>query len=139
MNLRIVSFADVGKIERERVLLKATANINIGAYTALCSESTEAGSASSGLQVAYWFPNDGLKEGDLAVLYTKKGTESTKDIGNGHTAYFYYWCLTKPVWKKSENVLVLIESDEWTFGWPGETVAPEEPKNNSQDAEGGLP
>jgi hypothetical protein len=127
MNLSLVSFADSGNLERERVVLKVTGDDDVGTYIALCSESGEPRIASSGKNLAFWFPETAVKEGDIVVLYTKSGEESKKDIGDGHTAYFFYWGLPNPVWGTSDMALVLIETNEYTVEWSGETREPEAP------------
>jgi hypothetical protein len=128
MKLSIVSFADSGSLQKERVVFRATSNANVGDYMVLCSESTETGAASSGAHIAFWFPDDEVKEGDLIVLYTKSGNESKKDIGGGHTAYFYYWGNPKPVWNSATHALVLIETGEYIVESLAQTVEPKEDK-----------
>jgi hypothetical protein len=139
MNLNLVSFADTGKIASERVVFKVTENDDVGDYTVLCSQSDEPGTASSGSNPAFWFPNEEVKKGDVVVLYTKSGKESKKDIGDGKTAYFFYWGLTKTLWNRSTKVLVLIEAAQWTMSWPAETVEPDEPTESSSDGAGSSP
>jgi hypothetical protein len=137
MNLKLVSFADSGKLDRERVVLRATKDLDTGDYTALCSVCSDPGSATSGLQTAYWFPDGEIKAGDLVVLYTKSGKEGKKDIGAGHTAYFFYWGLSKPLWNTSKLCLVLIEGRDFAIEWPAESIAPEEEREPSSDAPAG--
>jgi hypothetical protein len=139
MNLSLVSFADSGNLERERVVLRATEDIDAGDYTALCSESNEPGVASSGLNTAFWFPNESVKKDDIVVLYTKRGNPSKKDIGDGHTAYFFYWGLSEPLWMSVKAAFVLLETFDFTIEWPAQTLEPEEGTRSSSNASSGEP
>ena len=109
---------------------EATENLDTGDYTALYSESTEPNTATPGYNIAFWFPDGEIKKGDLVVLYTKSGNEAKKAIGDGRTAHFYYWGLSKPLWGVSTVALVLIEAADWVLKWPAETLEPEEPKRS---------
>jgi hypothetical protein len=139
MNLKLVSFADSGNLERERVVLKAAEDADVGDYTALCSSTTVPNTANPGLSVAFWFPSAKVKKDDIVVLYTKHGKQSKKRIGGGHTAYFFYWGVANPIWNASTSALVLIESADWTIEWPAETVEPEEPKKPSPNVPAAPP
>jgi hypothetical protein len=112
MIIEISSIADAGTFDKERVVLKAGADVDIGAYAAFISDVRE-GKATSGHKVAYWFPDKKVKAGDLIILYTKAGQDSEKVIAGAQTAHFYYWGLDKPQWGTKKRTLVLLRVSEW--------------------------
>lgn len=92
MRLTISSFPDAGNHQKERLIIKTKADIEIGEYAVFCSGTSDRnGSPTSGRQIAYWFPDGTVKSGDLVILYTKRGRTSTKELNDGRTAHFYYW------------------------------------------------
>jgi len=121
MNLEIKSFADVGDIEKERLVLRVLNDEDIGGYLVLRSKATTDGAPISGSKRAYWFPDKRLKAGDLVVLYTRTGKTSQKSLARGGTSYFFYWQLSEPIWgADSGNTAVLLTIREWTNAVPGE-------------------
>jgi hypothetical protein len=114
MNVEISSFADAGNIQKERVVIKVLKDLDIGDYAVFCSAVSAAGNATSGLQKAYWFPDGTVKSGDLVVLYTKQGNNSTKALDGGGTAYFYYWRQDRALWD-GNNGAAILEISEWTY------------------------
>lgn len=118
MNIEISSFADAGDHEKERVVMKALSDLDIGWY-ALFSSNLWDGMPTSGLETAYWFPDDHVKTGDLVVLYTKDGVSSKKERNDGSTAHFYYWGRRDSVWGSSEKTAVIVRIAEWAHRVPG--------------------
>jgi hypothetical protein len=125
MNVKLVSFADAGNIQKERVVFRATEDTDIGNYMVLCSQSDELGTASSGANTAYWFPDVAVKKEDLIVLYTKSGTDRKKDVTGGHTAYFYYWGSPEPIWNTTTATLVLLETNDYTVESSMQVIEPD--------------
>lgn len=119
MKLEIKSFADIGDLANERVVLRVLADEDIGSYALFRSKAGEDGGPVSGQKTAYWFTDRIAKAGDLVVLYTKKGKSSKKLLTSGHTAHFFYWQLSEPLWgPDKENVAVLLEVNEWKSASP---------------------
>jgi len=122
MSLVVRSFADKGNLEKERIVLRAMEEVEIGHYTLLRSDSTTEGAAISGSKDAYWFPNKKVKKDDLVILYTKKGTPSTKSLASGATAHFYYWRHASAFWgEDKKNVAVLLFAPTWKTSNPAPT------------------
>lgn len=114
MNLEIRSFADPGDISKERIVLKALTDVDVGEYAILRSGADE-DSPTSGRKIAYWFADIDVKINDLVVLYTKKGTRSSKLMDSGHTAHFFYWGKDEPLWGDKQYGAVLLEVADWQF------------------------
>ena len=116
MNLTFSSFVEPGNIDKERLILKAAADLPLGDYLVMLSKISDQGSAYSGMHTAFWFPDGDVKSGDLIVVYTKSGTVSKKTLDNGSTARFFYWGLSGPIWAPSEKQgVVIVRSAEWKF------------------------
>ena len=121
MNIQIRSFADAGDIEKERMSLRVSANIDLGAYAIFFTLTSSDGKPTAGNKVAYWFPDANVKVGDLVVLYTKSGERRTKELTTGGTAHFFFWGLKKPIWNTPKAGCVLLSVDEWEWKAPDET------------------
>jgi len=112
--VEISSVADPGVGEKERLVIKALAEVDIGKYAVFVSSVSSSGSPTAGWKTAYWFPDAAIKSGDLIVLYTKSGESSKKDLGSGRTAHFYYWGLDKTLWGTGKKTAVILRIAEWT-------------------------
>ena len=120
MQLELKSFADAGVLDKERLIIRVLADVNIGSYVVLRSKKNDNGMPISGTKDAYWFPDVKVSRGDLIVLYTKRGTSSKKVLeGSGGMAHFYYWSKGSPFWgADSSNTAVLIYADSWASESP---------------------
>ncbi|WP_156880545.1 MULTISPECIES: hypothetical protein [Thermomonas] len=114
MKLKISSYADAGNFQKERIVFKAISELELGEYAVFCSALSSDGNATSGKKTAYWFPDGVIKKDDLVVLYTKKGTSSTKELDGGRTAHFFYWGDDRAMWGSSSNAAVLLQVASWT-------------------------
>lgn len=119
MNLEITSFADTGNIVKERIVLTAVTDVDIGDYFVINSRASSDGvSATAGHKTAYWFPDEKVKANDMVILYTKAGVKRTKQLESGRTAYFYYWGLTEAQWNREGRGAVLLEAADWEYKIP---------------------
>jgi hypothetical protein len=114
MKLKISSFAEAGNFQKERVILSANTDLELGEYALFCSSLSSDGKATSGRKTAYWFPDGAIKKDDLVVVYTKRGSSSTKELSNGRTAHFFYWGDDRAMWGGSGNGAVLLRVSEWS-------------------------
>jgi hypothetical protein len=112
MNLSISKVRFPGDLERERVVIEASKDAEVGRYLILRSRSDGKTYFGGKIQASYWFPDDEIKAGDLVVLYTKKGKRSTKSNNDGTTSHFFYWGLQTPVWGP-ETAAVLVRTADW--------------------------
>jgi hypothetical protein len=121
MNLEIRSFADVGDLLNERIVLKALTDLDVGGYAVFRSGvGTNGRTPTSGRKTAYWFPDEEVKANDLVVLYTKRGSRSAKPMEGGRTAYFFYWGKDEVLWNDDKFGAVLLEVSAWQFEVPGQ-------------------
>jgi hypothetical protein len=119
MNLEIRSFADAGVFSKERIILKALTDLDVGDYAVFRSGTgTSTNKPTSGRKIAYWFPDFKVEEGDLVVLYTKRGTRGTKLLDSGRTAHYFYWGRDEMLWGDNQFGAVLLEVSNWQFKVP---------------------
>jgi hypothetical protein len=119
MQLEIKSFADVGDLARERLVLRALDDIDIGTYMILRSKADSSGNPLSGLKTAYWLPDIRINKGDLVVLYTKTGKAGKKILESGRTAHFYYWHQSNTLWEaEKKNTAVVLLTESWAAKSP---------------------
>lgn len=120
MQLELKNFADAGVIDKERLIIRVLADVNIGYYVVLRSKTNDSGGPISGTKDAYWFPDVEVSRGDLIVLYTKSGTPSKKPLKSGDgLAHFYYWRKIAPFWgAEQRNTAVLMYADSWASKSP---------------------
>ncbi|MBB5044031.1 hypothetical protein [Shinella fusca] len=106
MSLELSLISDAGNFSKERVILKAKGDTDVGEYMLTRNELI---GEEVGVEVldAYWFPFNKIKSGDLVVVYSRKGTQNTKELGKGRTAHFFYWGRDHELWA-TENVIPVI-------------------------------
>lgn len=116
MDIEISHFVGVGDLSVERIVLKAQAATDVGGfsiYAANEAQDAEGGALSGGV-LAYWFPDQEIKAGDLVVLYSRKGSRKTKELSDGKTVWFFYWGRSQSVWRKEGGRrAVLLEALDW--------------------------
>src|SRR5207248_467174 len=114
MNLEIKELKNVGDLSRERIVLKATADTEIGTYVVFITRKgiRLAGVLGGPVPHSFWFPNQKVKRSDLIILYTKKGPYSKKENSSGSVSYFYYWDKEQPLLPQGRNA-VLAELEGW--------------------------
>ncbi len=119
MNVELRSIADKGNLEKERLTLRVLADVNIGEYL-LIRAIHSGGSLTNGVKDCYWFPDKLVDKGDLIVLYTKAGTQSSRELEGGNTAHFFYLSLERPIWNSAGIAAVLMHGQNWEAKTPKE-------------------
>jgi len=112
MKLQIKKIIDFGTYESEKVLMDVCENTEL--YYYILRDTTYIGNFISNKWVhSYHFAKQVVKAGDKVVLYTKSGTNSTKDLGNGKTEYIFYWGLKNSIWNNEGDAAVLYQVSAW--------------------------
>jgi hypothetical protein len=128
MTVELLGIEDAGNIEKERLVLKASARDQLGNFAIFRCEATDDGLPYSGnISKTFWFPNRMLAAGDLVVLYSRKGRDSRKKDEGGQTSYFYYWDLEGPLWTPGA-LPVLVQTPGWDVGKPISAPIAQSPK-----------
>ena len=112
MSVRLENFSNSGDLEKERIVMKVSANGDIGAYAVFRSLKRE-NEITTTITDQFWFPDREIKKGDRIVLYSKSGDHSTKTNDDGTSSHFFYWDKTTPLWAESTYSAVLLHVDRW--------------------------
>jgi hypothetical protein len=117
MTVELTGVEDAGNHERERVVIKITADDDIGRYAIFRAVARDGRPLSGNIPYVYWFADTKVKAGDFIVVYTKSGLRSEKPSENGTTSRFFYWGLPSQVWLQG-TVPVLVSTSSWLVGKP---------------------
>ena len=110
MRIKLTEIKDSGVLEKERFVFKVLQSGNLGIYMVATSKEIAENTFSSDVKNLYWLPDQEIKEGDLVVLYTKKGKKNSTVNKDGSTTYFYYWGLTESLSIVEKKCVILFES-----------------------------
>ncbi|HGG8853247.1 TPA: hypothetical protein ACJJ1B_004351 [Enterobacter roggenkampii] len=113
MTIEIKYAKDVGNIEKERLVLKATSDDEIGNYVLFDTTYLEDGRVSNEMRHSLWFPDREVKENDLIVVYTKAGKDSKLENKNGTSSHFFYMGLGNSIWNKNGDCAVIMKISSW--------------------------
>ena len=117
--ITIRSVADKGDVEKERLVLAAHVDMDIGDYILIQTGFYEDG-VTIDTYHTYWFPYKKIEKDDLVVLYTKSGQSSQKELERGRRVHFFYWGLSEPIWLAEDRSPVLLCAPEWISKAPNE-------------------
>ena len=112
MTLEFRTVADQGDLEKERLIMTANADTDIGDYAILQTGYGES-LPSTVVFNAFWFPNKKISIGDVVVLYTRTGTRSERTTEGGETIHFFFWNIDSPIWETSNRCAVLLDAPLW--------------------------
>lgn len=115
MNLVIRRVADVGNLSKERLVLYAESDVDVGSFILCRSTALGEGEVSSKLRNTFWLPDLAVSAGDLVIVYTKSGKNSTRTNSDGSRSHFLYRGLTSPLWDEDMACAVLFEMDDWAL------------------------
>ena len=119
MRLRIVTVADPGVPNQERLHLSVLVDAQLEYYVVLRS-FTVPGQAfalvSAGTAPAFWFPSRPVKAGDNVVLYTGSGMMTSNVRPDGGTDHFFYWGMPQTLFHDPNACVVLTELNWWQSG-----------------------
>lgn len=115
MTFKITKIIDAGSIDKERIVLRAQSDTDVGSCLLLGGEAVGPDRVSSGdMPFAYWFEDKPVKAKDLVVLYTKSGQNREKENENGTTSHFFYVGRDESLWG-SRLRPALINSEDWSI------------------------
>jgi hypothetical protein len=115
VTLVLRNIVDAGLHDKERLILRATENVDLGDYAILVVGEVNPEELSTRVQFAFWFPYKPIKKDELVVVYTKAGQPREKALTGGGATHFYYWDLEDILWDTaSQRNAVLLHSPKWT-------------------------
>ncbi|MGC4038409.1 MAG: hypothetical protein QM764_20765 [Chitinophagaceae bacterium] len=110
MKLKIRTITDHGH-DSERIAIDVEQDTNLNEYI-LLDTTYKNGQLSNKDRHPYLFPDQKVKKGDVVVLLTKKGINTTESKANGSVIYFFYWGLDSNVWNNDGDSASLLHIDE---------------------------
>lgn len=117
MTLKIRAVREKGVLEKERIVLTADANEDIGQYVLFSTKSTSDNEVSSHVRRTLWLPDYQVEAGDLVVIYSKRSAQEIKEKKNddGTKTVFIYWGKSEPVWNHGDDAAVLVKMEDWDW------------------------
>lgn len=113
MDLEIIRLYQADGVD-ERLVLKALEDTDIGHYLIVDATYNKDDTVSNHFRHVYWFPKTQVLEGELVVLYTKKGNNYyRKPTPQKPGAHFFYWDVSHNVWNDGHDAVTLINACEW--------------------------
>lgn len=113
MEIEILYALNKGILKDEKLVLRATENLDIGKYLVLDNTYSADGQPTNLLRHCFWFPDKEIKAGDKIILYTKEGTDTEKLTKTGSTSHFFYWGLSETVWNEEIDGAIVIKAKTW--------------------------
>ncbi|WP_157633640.1 hypothetical protein [Thioflavicoccus mobilis] len=114
MKLELKSIQDRGVSGKERIIMRALTNLDVGQF-AVFETGFNKGGVNTSTHDCFWFPDKEISEGDWVVLYTKQGIDKEKIQKSGATAHFFYWGKENAKWGSSARAPVVLQIDSWDF------------------------
>ena len=113
MKLKIKYVKDHGDKKKERIVLKASDAINVGNYMIADTTYMDKEIVSNHLRHTFWIPDKNVNKGDLIVIYTKDGEDSTSKNESGNSTHFFYWGLDLTIWNIEKDAATLFYIGNW--------------------------
>jgi hypothetical protein len=112
MKIDIRGVYEAGNLEKERIVLRANSEIDIGRFILSRNSYIADGAVHDKMRNAFWLPDQNVEAGHLVVIYTKNGENRVRVNKDGSKTHFIYSGLTQPIWS-SEDAIVLFEIASW--------------------------
>ncbi|USD24644.1 hypothetical protein [Flagellimonas marinaquae] len=113
MELKISGISDRGVLKEERIGFNVVKDCELKFYQLFRTSFGSSGGFYNKAKSAYWFAPKKVKAGDKIVVYTKNGTNSSKENSDGTTIYWIYWGLEEPIFTDDKYGIVLVKIDDW--------------------------
>jgi len=113
MKLSIKYVKDHGALKDERIVLKAMESVDVGSYMLADTTYMDEDQVSNKIRHTFWLPDKDVDKGDIIVVYTKSGKDSTKSNKSGNKTHFFYWGLERTIWNKDQDAAVLFSIRDW--------------------------
>ena len=114
MDLTIQDYKAVGVLEKERVVLLANADLDIGNYCFCEGRSLVGGEGvTNWLGHVFWFPDTPVKSGDYIVIYSCIGEQREFENKSGTKTYVFYLNSQDTVWNTERAHGILMKIEEW--------------------------
>lgn len=116
MNLEIVRIRSAGNPQKERLVMRALGNVELGQFAVFAARVDGSG-LTNDVIATYWFPDGKAREDDLIVLYTKEGRPKRSTSADGVKSHFFYWGVDETLWD-DDSAPVLVKISDWAAEMP---------------------
>ena len=113
MKVICLGIYDRGDISKERVHLRAIADIDLKFYAVYDTVYTAEDKVQTQNKNCFWFPSFQVKAGQNVVIYTRAGNQNTEPRNDGTVFHFFFRGLVLPIYKPVENCAVIFEMANW--------------------------
>jgi hypothetical protein len=113
MKLAILTIAERGIPNKERLHLRVLADTNLSYYVVFVSSYTPSGLVATPPRFTYWFNSFAVKAGDSVVLYSCAGQATSSRRSDGGSDHFFHWGLPATIWNQVSDCAVLAELTDW--------------------------
>lgn len=121
MTLVLRRVREPGKLQLERVVMRAQSDVDIGDYI-LCRAKSVGEQIFADIDFSFWFPDKQVRAGDWIVLYTRSGISKEKETESGSTTHFFYCEKTAALWATADFSVVLMHTDSWNALRPSKFI-----------------
>lgn len=115
MNFLIRHARDKGDLSKERLVLYAEADIDIGKFLVLQTTYIQDGEVSSDVKNTLWLPDQTVEAGSLVVVYTKRGENKIRVNKDQTKTHFIYWGLSDAIWAGEQDCPVIAQVSQWSM------------------------
>ena len=111
--MKLQGIRSAGDLEKERVVLLAESDGDIGKHMLVFSTIVNNNKFSSRISSPFWFPDGLIKQGDLVIVYTKSGFPSSVVNPDHSRSYFYYLGKESAQFSDAKVCAVLLDLASW--------------------------
>jgi hypothetical protein len=112
MEITLKSISDKNDLANERIGFTVSAACELKYFLVIRTIRTDGGFGNTGKDY-FWFLPQQVMANDSVVLYTRSGQNSVKENLDGTKTFFFYWGLSSPIFKASDDIVVLANIKNW--------------------------
>lgn len=112
MEIILKNIGDKGDLRNERIGFDVLSTCELKYFLVIRSKKTDGGFQNKGTDY-FWFLPQQVKAKDKVVLYSKSGQNSVNENPDGTRTFFFYWGLKAPIFKNSDDIVVLANIKNW--------------------------
>lgn len=114
MRIKVVSIADRGIPNKERLHLSVLVDANLVNYVILDTVKLASGTVVRSIpNHTYWFLPYPVKAGDDVIVYSGHGVQSKSPKAGGGAYHFFYWGMQQTLWDAPDACAVVLEIGDW--------------------------
>lgn len=113
MKVKIKGVVGGNNHDNETLVLDVIEDTDMEQYIVMDSTYNPDRTVSNRFRHVYWFPPKKVKEGDIVVLFTKRGEDFT-DSESNKTIHFFHWNVDTCIWNNDGDCAVLLHCDDGT-------------------------